>query len=40
MDALHELGIVGEEQAGGRTREVLIDPDADAFKRLHDERKG
>lgn len=39
MDALHELGIIGEEQAGGRTREVLIDPDADAFKRLYEERK-
>jgi S-DNA-T family DNA segregation ATPase FtsK/SpoIIIE len=38
MDALHELGIVGEEQAGGREREVLIEPDVDAFERLHEER--
>jgi len=38
MDSLHELGIVGDEQTGGREREVLIDPDADAFEQLHEER--
>jgi S-DNA-T family DNA segregation ATPase FtsK/SpoIIIE len=30
MDELEELGVVGPSQSGGRDREVLIDPDADA----------
>jgi S-DNA-T family DNA segregation ATPase FtsK/SpoIIIE len=38
MDSLHQLGIVGDEQTGGREREVLIDPDTDAFEQLHEER--
>lgn len=29
MDALEEIGVVGEEQTGGRTRDVLVDQDAD-----------
>ncbi len=29
MDELQELGVVGPSRAGGREREVLIDPDAD-----------
>jgi S-DNA-T family DNA segregation ATPase FtsK/SpoIIIE len=29
MDELEELGVVGPGRAGGREREVLIDPDAD-----------
>lgn len=29
IDALHQLGVVGEEQTGGRTREVLIPSDVD-----------
>ncbi len=29
MDALHELGVVGEEKAGGRMRDVLVSSDDD-----------
>lgn len=38
MDMLHELGIIGASKAGGRTREVLVKPGADPFKRIVDER--
>jgi len=38
MDLLHELGIVGEAQSGGRTREVLVQPGADPFKKILDRR--
>jgi S-DNA-T family DNA segregation ATPase FtsK/SpoIIIE len=29
MEALEEMGVVGEEQSGGRTRDVLVDEDDD-----------
>jgi len=29
MDALEEIGVVGQEQTGGRTRDVLVDKDDD-----------
>ena len=29
MEALEEMGVVGEGQAGGRTRDVLVDEDDD-----------
>ncbi len=38
MDLLHELGIVGEAQSGGRTREVLVQPGADPFKKILERR--
>jgi S-DNA-T family DNA segregation ATPase FtsK/SpoIIIE len=38
MDLLHELGVVGASKAGGRTREVLVKPGADPFKRIIDRK--
>ena len=38
MDLLQELGIVGVSQAGGRTREVLVKPGSDPFKKLVEQR--
>lgn len=38
MDLLHELGIVGEATSGGRTREVLVKPGADPFKKIIERR--
>lgn len=38
MDLLHELGIVGEATSGGRTREVLVQPGADPFKKIIEQR--
>jgi DNA segregation ATPase FtsK/SpoIIIE-like protein len=38
MDLLQELGIVGASQAGGRTREVLVKPGSDPFKKLVEQR--
>lgn len=38
MDALHELGVIGDETSGGRTRNVLVKPDDDVFQDLHDKR--
>lgn len=38
MDLLQELGIVGSARAGGRTREVLVKPGADPFKKIIDKR--
>jgi len=38
MDMLHSLGIVGEEEAGGRTRTVLIDTDADPISYIIDKK--
>jgi DNA segregation ATPase FtsK/SpoIIIE-like protein len=38
MDLMHELGIVGESEAGGRSRKVLIKPGQDPFKDVIDKR--
>jgi S-DNA-T family DNA segregation ATPase FtsK/SpoIIIE len=38
VDLLHELGIVGEQEAGGRSRKVLIKPGQDPFKAMLDKR--
>ncbi len=38
MDLLFELGIVGASKAGGRTREVLVKPGADPFKKIIDKK--
>jgi S-DNA-T family DNA segregation ATPase FtsK/SpoIIIE len=38
MDLLHELGVVGEQEAGGRSRKVLIKPGQDPFKDVLDNR--
>ena len=38
MDLLHQLGIVGEATSGGRTREVLVQPGADPFKKIIEQR--
>jgi S-DNA-T family DNA segregation ATPase FtsK/SpoIIIE len=38
MDLMHELGVVGAARPGGRTREVLVKPGADPFKKLVDSR--
>lgn len=40
MDLLHQLGIIGEATSGGRTREVLVKPGADPFKKIVDQRLG
>jgi S-DNA-T family DNA segregation ATPase FtsK/SpoIIIE len=39
VDLLHELGVVGEAEPGGRTRKVLIKPGQDPFKAAM-EKKG
>lgn len=39
MDMLYKLGIVGEEESGGRTRSVLIDKDADPIKYIEQQRR-
>ncbi|MBN1566091.1 MAG: DNA translocase FtsK [Anaerolineae bacterium] len=38
MDLLQELGIVGTSKAGGRSREVLVKPGADPFKKIIDKK--
>ncbi|GIL13448.1 MAG: DNA translocase FtsK [Chloroflexota bacterium] len=38
MDLLFELGVVGEAEAGGRTRRVLIKPGQDPFKEIMEKR--
>jgi len=38
IDMMHELGIVGPAQPGGRTRDVLVKPGEDPFKRIVDGR--
>jgi hypothetical protein len=38
MDLLFELGIIGAARPGGRSREVLIKPGADPFKKIIDKR--
>lgn len=38
MDVLYKLGIVGEEETGGRTRKVLISPEADPISYIVDQR--
>ncbi len=38
MDLLFELGVVGEAEAGGRTRKVLIKPGQDPFKEIMEKR--
>jgi DNA segregation ATPase FtsK/SpoIIIE-like protein len=38
VDLLHELGIVGEQDTGGRSRKVLIKPGQDPFKAMLDKR--
>jgi S-DNA-T family DNA segregation ATPase FtsK/SpoIIIE len=38
MDLLFELGIIGAARAGGRSREVLIKPGGDPFKKIIDKR--
>ncbi len=40
MDLLHELGVVGEQEAGGRSRKVLIKPGQDPFKDVIEKRTG
>jgi S-DNA-T family DNA segregation ATPase FtsK/SpoIIIE len=40
MDLLHQLGIIGEATSGGRTREVLVKPGTDPFKKILDQRLG
>jgi S-DNA-T family DNA segregation ATPase FtsK/SpoIIIE len=40
MDLLHELGVVGEQEAGGRSRKVLIKPGQDPFKDVMEKRTG
>jgi S-DNA-T family DNA segregation ATPase FtsK/SpoIIIE len=40
MDELEELGVVGRAQAGGKTREVLIDPNEDPLLPTDDEDGG
>jgi S-DNA-T family DNA segregation ATPase FtsK/SpoIIIE len=39
MDALFKLGIVGEEQGGGRTRNVLISKEADPISYIAENYK-
>ncbi len=38
MDHLHELGVVGAAQPGGRSRKVLVKPGSDPFKSIIDKR--
>jgi hypothetical protein len=38
MDLLFELGIIGAARPGGRSREVLIKPGGDPFKKIVDKR--
>ncbi len=38
IDLLHELGIIGEQEAGGRSRKVLIKPGQDPFKAMLDKK--
>lgn len=40
VDMMAELGLVGEQEAGGRSRKVLIKPGQDTFKPGLDSRKG
>ncbi len=39
MDMLYKLGVVGEEETGGRTRNVLIGKDADPLKYIEQQRR-
>ncbi|MDX2160792.1 MAG: DNA translocase FtsK [bacterium] len=38
MDLMQELGVIGEQKPGGRSREVLIKPGRDPFKDVIDKR--
>jgi S-DNA-T family DNA segregation ATPase FtsK/SpoIIIE len=38
MDLMQELGVVGAARPGGRTREVLVKPGADPFRKLVENR--
>ncbi len=38
IDLMHELGVVGEQETGGRSRRVLIKPGQDPFKDAIDKR--
>jgi S-DNA-T family DNA segregation ATPase FtsK/SpoIIIE len=38
IDMLQEIGIIGAARPGGRSREVLVKPGADPFKKLVDKR--
>lgn len=40
IDALYRLGVVGPEEAGGRTRKVLIKPDEDPMDYIIRQRRG
>jgi S-DNA-T family DNA segregation ATPase FtsK/SpoIIIE len=40
VDMMAELGLIGEQEAGGRSRKVLIKPGQDTFKPGGDSRKG
>ncbi len=40
IDALYRLGVVGPEETGGRTREVLISPDDDPIEFILKNRRG
>ncbi len=40
IDALYRLGVVGPEESGGRTREVLIKPDEDPLDYIMQNRRG
>jgi S-DNA-T family DNA segregation ATPase FtsK/SpoIIIE len=39
MDSLHELGIIGEALAGGRSRRVLVKSIEEARRRIHNNRR-
>ena len=39
IDLLEELGVIGEQVAGGRSRQVLIEKGQDPFKEILDRRK-
>ena len=39
MDSLHELGIIGSPQAGGRSRDVLVKSVEDARRMIHNNRR-
>jgi S-DNA-T family DNA segregation ATPase FtsK/SpoIIIE len=39
IDLMFELGVVGDAEAGGRTRKVLIKPGQDAYKAAIEQRK-
>jgi DNA segregation ATPase FtsK/SpoIIIE-like protein len=39
MDSLHELGIIGSPQAGGKSRDVLVKSVEDARRMIHNNRR-